>query len=184
MEIVLLNCKPMKLRFCVLLCVSTALAQTGNQKNSAGTSVKEPSHATQATIRQRGTEALTREQARSKIDLCAKAQTGGNAAIGACLVAEGKTTEQEYLTYVRSIGALLRLPTTGSSETNLSNTPQHLPFDAAEDTWRTYRDQSCTSMATQWEGGDQAPIAYANCRLTLTWNHMNELAALYADLWH
>src|SRR6202012_1015795 len=101
--IVLLNCKPMKLRFCVLLCASTALAQTGSQGNSASTSAKEVSHVTQATIRQSGTEALTREQARSKINLCAKAQTGGNAAIGACLEAEGKTTEQEYLTYARSI---------------------------------------------------------------------------------
>lgn len=174
----------MKLRFCVLLCISTALAQTASQNSSAGISTREVFAAKQATIRERGTEALTREQARSKTDLCVKAEAGGNAAIGACLVAEGKTTEQEYLAYVRSIGALLRLPTSGSSETKPSNTPQHLPFDSAEETWRTYRDQSCTSMATQWEGGDQAPIAYANCRLTLTWNHMNELAALYAELWH
>ena len=39
-------------------------------------------------------------------------------------------------------------------------------------------------MATQWEGGDQAPVAYSDCRLKLTWNHMNELADLYSDLWN
>jgi uncharacterized protein YecT (DUF1311 family) len=164
----------MKLPFCVFLSLSSLLAQTSNKR------IDEK----QATIRQRGAEALTRERARSKIDLCAKAQPGGNAAIGACLAAEGKATEQEYLTYVSSIGALLRLPTLGSSETKPPSTPQNLPFDTAEGTWRRYRDESCTSVASQWDGGDQAPIAYANCRLTLTWNHMNELAALYANLWH
>jgi uncharacterized protein YecT (DUF1311 family) len=59
-----------------------------------------------------------------------------------------------------------------------------LPFDLAEESWQTHRDRSCTSMATQWEGGDQVPVAYSDCRLKLTWNHMNELADLYSDLWH
>ncbi len=163
----------MKLLFWVLLSASTALAQSGFTTE-------------QATIRQRGTEALTREQTRSKGDLCAKAETGGNAAIGACLVTEGKATDQDYLVYIRSIGALLRLhaPDGSTSVPKPTDTPQRLPFDEAEDSWRAYRDQSCTSMATQWEGGTQAPIAYANCRLTLPWNHMNELATLYPDLWH
>jgi hypothetical protein len=38
-------------------------------------------------------------------------------------------------------------------------------------------------MATQWQGS-QSAVAYADCRLKLTWNHMDELADLYADLWH
>ncbi len=176
----LLHFRAMKLGVCMLLCVLTALSQPGNQNGSAAS----PASTRQATIRLRGTEALRREQARSKTDLCAAVQAGGSAAIGRCLIAEFKTTEREYLTYVRCIGALLRPLVSRHSGTSPSDGPQRLPFDAAEDTWRTYRDQSCTSMATQWEGGNQAPIAYANCRLTLTWNHLNELADLYADLWH
>lgn len=180
----LLHCGAMKLLFCLFLYTSTAVAQSGTQTKAVGSSAWDVFRARQSTIRQRGTEALTREQARSKADLCAKAEAGGNAAIGACLLTEGKTTEQEYLAYIRSIGALLRLQPPSASAPKPSETSQHFPFDAAEDAWRTYREQSCTSTATQWEGGTLAPIAYANCRLTLTWDHMNELAALYSDLWH
>jgi uncharacterized protein YecT (DUF1311 family) len=167
---------------CVLLFVGGVHAQTGVRTDSATKSEWDAFYAKQKTIRQRGTEVLESEQARSKADLCAKAESSGNAAIGACLVAEGKTTDQNYLSYTRSIGALLRLPAPGVSAPKVSKQP--IPFDAAENAWRSYRDQSCKSMATQWEGGDQAPIAYADCRLTLTWNHMNELANLYSDLWH
>jgi uncharacterized protein YecT (DUF1311 family) len=180
----LLHCEPMKLLFCVLICASTARGAQTASHGSRGSSAWDAFYAKQATIRQRGTEALKREQTRSKANLCATAEAGGNAEIGACLVTEGKTTEEDYLTYVRSVGALLRLPEQKSSVSRPSDTAQRLPFDASEDAWRTYRDQSCTSMATQWEGGTQAPIAYANCRLTLTWNHMNELATLYSDLWN
>ena len=125
-----------------------------------------------------------RERARSKADLCSTTESGGNAAIGACLIAEGKTTEQDYTTYVRAIGALLQLGASNDPKPLAGSSPKQIPFDAAEEVWRVYREQSCRSMATQWEGGDQAPVAYANCRLTLTWNHMNELADFYSDLWH
>lgn len=166
---------------CALLLVTCAQAQSG-VRLKAGNDSAQAAHTKQQTIRQRGTKALESEQDRSKAYLCANAETGGNAAIGACLVAEGKTTEHDYLAYARSIGALLRLvlPETSRHKTAI----ERVPFDAGEDAWRNYRDQSCTSMATQWEGGDQASVAYANCRLTLTWNHMNELAKLYSDLWH
>jgi uncharacterized protein YecT (DUF1311 family) len=96
------------------------------------------------------------------------------------LTDQAKVTEQDYLAYIRAIGGLLRLPATGE----LPQSPSKLPFDRAEESWQTYRDRSCTSMATQWDGGDQAPVAYGDCRLKLTWNHMNELADLYSDLWH
>jgi hypothetical protein len=172
----------MKLLLCVILCASPAFTQSGTKP--AGSAAWKVLYATQATIRMGGTEALTSEQARSKVNLCAKAEGGGNAAIDACLVTEGKTTEQGYLAYIRSIGALLGLRTPDASAPKPADTPQRLAFDAAEDAWRAYRDKSCTSMARQWEDGTQAPIAYAKCRLTLTWNHMNELATLYSDLWH
>jgi len=167
---------------CVLLFVGSVHAQTGVHTDSATKSEWNAFYAKQKTIRQRGTDVLESEQARSKADLCAKVESGGNSAIGACLVTEGKTTEKNYLAYARSIGALLRLATPGASRPKLAN--QRIPFDAAEEAWRNYRDQSCISMATQWDDGDQAPVAHANCRLTLTWNHMNELAKLYSDLWH
>jgi len=136
----------------------------------------------QTAIRQRGTEALKREGLRSQANLCTNSEQGGQAAIAACLVNEDKVTEQNYLAYIRSIGALLRLPDSENAPKKLST--KRLPFDAAEDAWRTYREQSCASMATQWQGGDQESVAYANCKLTLTWNHIKELADLYSDLWH
>jgi hypothetical protein len=158
----------MKWCVAILLCASAGLAQ--DQPNAA-----------RSRYRQQGAEALTKERARSKANLCADAEKGGNSIIGQCLVDQGKVTEQDYLIYIRSIGALLRL---GSGTASTPLPPERLPFDLAEEAWQRYRDKSCISMATQWEGGDQAPAAYSDCRLELTWNHMNELADLYADLWH
>jgi hypothetical protein len=80
---------------------------------------------------------------------------------------------------VRSIGALLRLRTSGDAPEE----PKRLSFDAAEDSWQKYQDRVCDSMATQW-ADVQSSIAYADCRLRVTWNHMNELDSLYSDLWH
>jgi len=92
-----------------------------------------------------------------------------------------KTTEQGYLGNVRAIGALLRLRP--DEDQPASAIHGRLPFDSAEDAWLKYRDASCASMATQWEGS-QSGVAYADCRLKLIWNHMNELGDFYADLWH
>lgn len=155
----------MKWGITLLLCVSTALAQNGPD-------------AAQSHYRQQGATALQKERARSKANLCTDAENGGNSRIGQCLADEGKITEQNYLAYIRSIGALLRLGTVTPQ-----SPPQKLSFDLAEEAWQEYREKSCRSMATQWEGGDEAPVAYVDCRLKLTWNHMNELADLYSDLW-
>jgi len=128
---------------------------------------------------------LRRERARSKTDLCAAAAAkNGNAGLGACLVKEEKTTEENYTAYIRAIGGLLRLSAPDDRGESVQVQPGRLSFDNAEDAWRSYREQSCKSMATQWEGGDQAQVAYPNCILKLTWNHMKELADLYGDLWH
>lgn len=138
-------------------------------------------HAEQNKIRQRGTEALERERTRSKTDLCKTKEQEGGAAIASCLEAENRVTEQDYLTYVQAIGALLRLPT--PDDADRKQPTKHLPFDEAEGAWRKYRDESCKSMATQW-ADVQSSVAYADCRLKLTWTHMNELDSLYSDLWH
>ena len=135
----------------------------------------------QARYRKQRAEALAEEQARSKANLCTEAENGGNARITQCLTDQAKETEQDYRAYIRAIGVLLRLPAGAESAQSPQKRP---PFDLAEEAWQTYRERSCTSMATQWEGGDQAPVAYNECRLKITWNHMNELGDLYSDLWH
>jgi uncharacterized protein YecT (DUF1311 family) len=161
----------------MLLCVSVALAQDSPTAHRGN---RDHSDTAQARYRKQGADALAKEQARSKANLCADADTlkGGNARIAQCLADQAKQTDQDYLTYIRAIGGLLR---PSSAE---KSAQKRLPFDSAEDAWQTYRDKSCTSVATQWEGGDQAPVAHSDCRLKLTWKHMDELADLYSDLWH
>lgn len=155
--------------------------QATPQTTSASKSDWNSLHAEQMKIRQRGTDALQHERTRRKANLCNnKAGAKGGRAVADCLVAEGKDSEQNYLTYVRAIGALLRLPTPDDAAPRTST---RLPFDEAEEVWQKYRDESCKSMATQW-ADVQSSISYADCRLKLTWNHMNELDSLYSDLWH
>jgi uncharacterized protein YecT (DUF1311 family) len=134
-----------------------------------------------ASLQQRGTEALKYERARSKAGLC---ETGPDPVIANCWVQEGKTTDAHYTAYIRAIGALLRLPAASVRPTPLpEGPPKPLKFDAAEATWRTYRQQVCDAMTIQWEGGTLYRIAYPKCLVTVAWAHMNELADLYADLW-
>jgi uncharacterized protein YecT (DUF1311 family) len=128
-------------------------------------------------------EALSRERARSKADLCAHAGDGSDPAVGNCWLREGKTTDADYTAYVRAIGALLRLPPQSNRPTPLpAGPPQHLEFDTAEATWLSYRKQACDAMTAQWEGGTLGRTAYPKCLVTVTWNHMNELEDLYAEL--
>lgn len=142
-------------------------------------------YAKQDLYRKRGSAALKRELARSHANLCAQAESGGQAAIGFCLEKQYKITNQDYLDYVRAIGALVRLEPPGNgAKVSKPAHPQRITFDKAEAAWQDYRELACRSMATQWAGGDQAPVAYVNCRITLTWNHMKELESLYSDLWH
>jgi uncharacterized protein YecT (DUF1311 family) len=162
----------------VLFCASLVEAQDAT---SAHRVKRDGSGATRSLYRQQGTNALAKEQARSKANLCTDAEKGGNARIAQCLTDQAKETEKNYIAYIRAVGALLRLT---SGPESAQSSQKRLAFDFAEESWQTYRDRSCTSMATQWEGGDQAPVSYSDCRLKVTWNHMNELADLYSDLWH
>jgi uncharacterized protein YecT (DUF1311 family) len=173
----------MRVLICIFLYVSTALAQAGKQTSTLNQPASVDFYSKQAAIQRRGVEALKLEETRRKSGLCTNAEEGGQSATAACLVKEGKTTEQNYLNYIRSIGALLRLPGPGT-ESESPRSQKSLAFDHAEEAWQTYREQSCKSMSAQWEGGDQQPVAYANCLLTTTWNHMQELSELYSDLWH
>jgi hypothetical protein len=164
---------------CILLLVPTLIGQAGSQNNKAAWDFF---YAEQAKIRQRGTDAFERERSRSKAHLCERGSNSeqGGAGIAKCLADEARSTDQNYLTYVQSIGALLRLPTPDDAK---AKAPQRLSFDAAENSWRKYRDQGCAAMATQWVDV-QSSTANVDCHLRLTWNHMIELDSLYGDLWH
>jgi hypothetical protein len=61
----------------------------------------------QAASRKSGADALQRERERQKADPCSTAKSTKD--ISECLSWEFKTTDANYLAYVRSIGALLRL---------------------------------------------------------------------------
>jgi hypothetical protein len=142
-------------------------------------------YAKQKKIREKGQAALLQMRTHDNPDLCLDAaQKNGNAGMGECLGAQVKITETNYLDYIRSIGALLRLTAPGSKNAEGTRDAKPLSFDAAESAWQTYRDRGCASMSTQWEGGDQAPIAYSSCLIKLTQKHVNELADLYGDLYH
>jgi hypothetical protein len=160
------------MRLAILLALSTALPTFPQ------TPEWDAFYAKQAEFRKRGDDALKREQARRKAALCANAANGND--MSACLAAESKTTEANYLAYVRSIGALLRL--TAPETPRAATTASRLPFDDAESVWQAYREKACAAMSMQWRStqGD----ANQSCRLDLTGNHMDELAKLYGDLWH
>ena len=94
----------MKLVAYLLVCLSlSSLVQTALKAADVATQEKI------TALRKQGAEALNRERARSKADLCAHALDGSDPAVGNCWLREGRTTDADYTTYVRSIGALLRL---------------------------------------------------------------------------
>lgn len=141
----------------------------------------DPVEQRRTSLQQRGAEALSRERARAKAALC---ETGPDPVVADCWVREGRTTEADYTAYVRAVGALLRLPAASAKPLPLpKGAPRPLAFDTAEATWRAYRQQTCDAMTIQWEGGTLYRIAYPRCLVTVTWDHMNELASLYAGLW-
>lgn len=155
----------------------TCLAQTPGKPNG------DPIQAKSTAFQKQGTEALNRERARSKADLCTHTE-GSDLAVSNCWLREGKTTDANYAAYVRSIGALLRLSLQNSRPTPPpAALPKRLEFDSAEATWLNYRKQSCYAMTAQWEGGTLGRVAYPECLVTVAWNHMNELARLYSGLW-
>ena len=166
----------MKLAACLLLCVSIpALAQASAQSEA---------DAKYAALMQSAKEAVSREQARSKVpDLCAKADPS-NLGQGLCFQRELKTTDADETTLVRAIGAGLRKALADHHPPDAQHfDPNHLEFDAAEVAWHTYRDQTCNyAINMQWIGGHNYQTADPSCMLTLTWNHMNELVSVYKGL--
>lgn len=157
-----------------------ALSLAGQIQSQAG---DDPVPIKTLALQKQRAEVLRRERARSKADLCAHALDGSDLAVGNCWLREGRTTDADYTAYVRAIGALLRLPPRSNRPTPLpAGPPRQLEFDTAEATWLSYRKQACDAMIVQWEGGTMGRTAYPKCLVTVTWDHMNELEDLYADL--
>lgn len=131
-----------------------------------------------ATARRRGVKPRTRAQQSPLVRGWAGSRRGQ------LLGAGGKTTDADYTAYVRAIGALLCLPAASVRSPPLPDgPPRPLKLDAAVATWLTYRQQTCDAMTFQWDGGTLYRVAYPKCLVTVTWDHMNELADLYAGLW-
>jgi uncharacterized protein YecT (DUF1311 family) len=164
----------MKPAACLLACLCLSVP-------SQAAPLDNPVEQKRTSLQQRGAEALSRERARSKAHLC---EDGPDPVVANCWVREGKTTDADYTAYVRAIGALLRLPAASVRSPPLPDgPPRPLKLDAAEATWLTYRQQACDATTIQWDGGTLYRVVYPKCLVTVTWDHMNELADLYAGLW-
>lgn len=161
----------------LLACLSLSLLSPALLAQTPRQPAGDPISAKAEALEKQRAEALSRERARSKADLCTRGADGTEPGVGYCWLREGKTTDANYTAYARAIGALLRLPPG-------SNPPRHLEFDTAEATWLSYRKQTCEAMIAQWEGGTIGRFAYPKCLVTVTWDHMNELEDLYSDLGH
>ena len=165
----------MKLVACLLGCISLPVFAQAPR-----TPIQRDLDAKRTVLERRGAEVLSRERDRSKENLCATAGPS-DLAVGECYLAENKATNADYTEYLRVVGALLRLP--GYASAPSPGALRHLDIDTAETTWLTYREQSCRAMIYQWEGGTLGRVNYPKCLLTMTWDHMNELADLYSGLW-
>jgi len=139
-------------------------------------------YASQETYRSRGTEALNAENALEKKDECKHAVS--TLQIGQCGSRLLDSTQQNYINYVRAIGALLRLDPPGAKTPDEASMPDAgRAFDAAEALWIKYRDAQCESGGNLYWGGTMRPGAILGCRIKLTQRHIQDLAEIYADLW-
>jgi uncharacterized protein YecT (DUF1311 family) len=124
----------------------------------------------------RAYKALHAEQERAKQPLCPKAFTTLD--INECTAQEFAATDRNYTAEIMALSALLGglrdLPRSSLATT---------PFDEAEATWHTYREQACNAFAgPPKDGGTVRPSLYGSCLITLTRNHMNALGDLYTEV--
>jgi len=124
-----------------------------------------------------GLAAYKREMARQKNGFCHTAET--TAAMNDCYSKELSVTEQNYSEYIHSIGELLRI----NPVWRLSGSHGYREFELAEAAWKTYKEQTCAAIEQQDDGASGAPTDRLTCDLTLTDNHMQELAKTYFLLW-
>ena len=122
--------------------------------------------------------AVQAEDARQKAGFCLT--KGNNYDLGICMDKETKRTEANYLTEVRALGELMRMPD-GTGATAAPATVKRLPFDDAESLWQQYRTAACQVVYTRFQGGTGAAAGELNCQLKLTGSHMRELLLVYED---
>jgi len=124
----------------------------------------------------RAYSALHDEQERSKQPLCPKAIT--TLEDNQCVVQEFSVTELNYQGEIVALSGLV----VGQRDHD-GGTVSATPFDEAEVTWHTYREQACNAFAGPLESaGTIRPYMYETCLITLTRSHMNALGDLYAEV--
>jgi uncharacterized protein YecT (DUF1311 family) len=164
----------MKLIACCLVCLLTVAAVPLKGQSS-------PADALTATVQRnhelhaRALQAVQAERERAKQPLCPKAMN--TIEINTCYAAELEITDGNYVKLARALGALLR---PGDEAKDGAST--RIPFDDAETTWHTYRDQACVAAGDQYAGGTIRPMIEIGCRITITRHHMDELWAVYSDV--
>jgi hypothetical protein len=164
--------------FAAVLMATVAFPQSG-QSNPSQPAEKDDFNARLSAFRKQGSDALARERARTRQQPCTNAKAAGNAEMTRCLEDQLKTAERDYLQYAQAVGQLLRLQ---FGDQSTPATRPLIKFDPAEEAWHSYRENTCASTATQWQGSE-SEVANAECRLRLTSAHMNELADVYSSLW-
>jgi uncharacterized protein YecT (DUF1311 family) len=124
----------------------------------------------------RAYEALHAEQERAKQPLCPKALTTLD--INQCTAQEFGATDRNYTAEIMALSALL-----GGLRDLPRGSVATLPFDEAEATWHTYREQACNAFAgPPKNAGTIRPSLYGSCLITLTRNHMTTLGDLYIEV--
>jgi uncharacterized protein YecT (DUF1311 family) len=124
----------------------------------------------------RAYEALHAEQERAKQPLCPKSVTTLD--INQCTAQEFSATDRNYKAEVMALSALL-----GGLRDLPRESVATTPFDEAEATWLTYREQACNAFAgPRKDAGTIRPYLYGSCLISLTRNHMNALGDLYTEV--
>ncbi len=133
-----------------------------------------PAHNPTDQLRARALQAVQAERARAQQPVCPNVAV--TLEVNECDSAELDKTNQNYLKLTRALGALLR------ERVDKQSAVTRIPFDDAESTWATYRDQQCTVAGSVFEGGTIRPSVELLCKITLTRHHMDGLWAVYHDL--
>jgi lysozyme inhibitor LprI len=128
---------------------------------AAGPSSSSPSVQQLSEFHNRAYAALHAEQERAKQPLCQKALTTVD--VNQCTSQEFDTTERNYTTEITALGELV-----GGQRDLAGGSVRATPFDEAEATWHTYREQACNAFAgPQKNAGTIRPYLYETCLITL-----------------
>ncbi len=128
-------------------------------------------------LRDRASAILDQERARAKrTSICPDAMD--TLSINQCMAGELKTTDGNYVKFIRILGAQLR----GEDDEADPGHITRIPFDDAEDAWKIYRVKACFAVGDLNRGGTIRPMEEMGCRIDLTLKHMEELWSSYEDV--